>query len=127
MWDTLLSGLIVITVGWGLYLAFLSEWVDRKLHQFGEYRTKSTNADKIAMVKQVSDDAKGIEQFVTQNAEYLSKAMVQKLVNRIETLRYDSSIADDDVLKKRIANLKEPEELEDPANFGKAMIERTRR
>jgi hypothetical protein len=124
MWDLLLNGLIVVVIAWGLYQVCHSDWVYEKYTRFTDYRIKHANVDKIAMVKLVSDDTKGIETFVNQNAEYLSKAMVQKLVNRIETLNYDTTIADDNVLKKRIANLGEPDELDGPVNFGKVMIER---
>lgn len=112
MWDGLISALLVIVIAVAIYQIFLSDWVEDKLTRFTEYRTKYGNVDKIAMVKLVSDDAKGIEQFVNDNARYLSQKMVQKLVNRIETLRFDNTIADDDFLKKRIANLEEPLELD---------------
>lgn len=104
-----LAAIVVIT----LYQIFLSDWVDEKRTQWKESRIKVNSVDKIAQVKLVSDDAKGIEDFVTKNAQYLSDQMVKKLVARIEDIKAGSVIAADEILKTRIAEL--PQEKEDYA------------
>jgi Na+/glutamate symporter len=96
-----------------VYQIFLSDWVAARRAQWKEVKGKAASIDKIAQVKLVSGDAKGIEQFVTNNAQYLSDPMVKKLVARIESLQVDQVIADD-MLKSRIAEL-QPEEEEEHA------------
>lgn len=96
-----------------LYQIFLSDWVDEKRSNWKESKEKHSSIDKIAQVKLVSDDAKGIEKFVTTNAQYLSDQMVKKLVLRIEEIKAGSIIAADDILKARISEL-QLEEDEDP-------------
>lgn len=97
-----------------VYQIFLSDWIAAKRAQWKEARSKSDSVDKIAQVKLVSDDAKGIEKFVTNNAQYLSDQMVKKLVARIESIRVDGVISADEILKTRIAEL-QPEEDEEVA------------
>ncbi len=96
-----------------LYQIFLSDWVDDKRASWKDSREKHSSIDKIAQVKLVSDDAKGIEKFVTTNAQYLSDQMVKRLVARIEEIKAGSVIAADDLLNARIAQL-QSEEDEDP-------------
>ena len=96
-----------------VYQIFLSDWIDSKRAQWKDSREKHNSIDKIAQVKLVSDDAKGIEKFVTTNAQYLSDQMVKKLVLRIEEIKAGNVIAADDILRARIAEL-QSEEDEDP-------------
>lgn len=95
-----------------VYQIFLSDWIAAKRVQWKEARNKNDSIDKIAQVKLVSDDAKGIEKFVTNNAQYLSDQMVKKLVARIESIRVDGVISADEILKTRIAELEPEEEAE---------------
>lgn len=97
-----------------VYQVFLGDWIAAKRAQWKEVKGKADSIDKIAQVKLVSGDAKGIEQFVTNNAQYLSDPMVKKLVARIESLQVDQVIAADELLKNRIAEL-QPEEEEEHA------------
>lgn len=96
-----------------VYQIFLSDWVATKRAQWKIDKSKSGSIDKIAQVKLVSDDAKGIEEFVTTNASYLSDQMVKRLVARIESLKVDQVIAEDELLKTRIAELQPEEEEQD--------------
>lgn len=96
-----------------LYQVFLSDWFESKRAALKESRGKFSSTDKIAQVKLVSGDVKDIEQFVTNNATYLSDQMVQKLAARIESLRVDNVILNEENLKKRIADLPQPEEDEE--------------
>jgi len=96
-----------------VYQIFLSDWVATKRAQWKIDKSKSGSIDKIAQVKLVSDDPKGIEEFVTTNASYLSDQMVKKLVARIESLKVDQVIAGDELLKTRIAELQPEEEEQD--------------
>lgn len=95
-----------------VYQIFLSDWIAAKRAQWKESREKNNSIDKIAQVKLVSDDAKGIEKFVTNNAQYLSDQMVKKLVARIESIKVDGVISADEILKTRIAELEPEEEVE---------------
>lgn len=98
-----------------VYQIFLSDFVAAKRAQWKLERTKANSIDKIAQVQLVSIDPKGIEQFVTNNAQYLSTQMVEKLVARIEALRTDQIITADEILKTRIAELPQIEEGEEDA------------
>jgi uncharacterized membrane protein len=93
-----------------VYQIFLSDWIAAKRAQWKEVKGKASSIDKIAQVKLVSDDAKGIEQFVTNNAQYLSDPMVKKLVARIEDIRAGSVISADEILKTRFAEFQPQEE-----------------
>jgi uncharacterized membrane protein len=93
-----------------LYQIFLSDWVDEKRAAWKDSREKHGSINKIALVKLVSDDPKGIEKFVTTNAQYLSDQMVQKLVARIEEIKAGNVIMADDLLKTRFAELESDEE-----------------
>lgn len=93
-----------------VYQIFLSDWIGAMRAQWKEARSKNDSIDKIAQVKLVSDDAKGIEQFVTNNAQYLSDQMVKRLVARIEDIRAGSVISADEILKTRFAELQPQEE-----------------
>lgn len=97
-----------------VYQIFFSDWIATKRTQWKIDKSKSGSIDKIAQVKLVSDDAKGIEEFVTTNASDLSDQMVKKLVARIESLKVDQVISGDELLKTRIAEL-QPEEEEPDA------------
>ena len=105
-----------------VYQIFLSDWIAAKRVQWKEARSKGDSIDKIAQVKLVSDDAKGIEKFVTNNAQYLSDQMVKKLVARIETIKVDGVISADEILKTRIAELEPEEEIE--SDTGGRLVER---
>lgn len=98
-----------------VYQIFLSDWVAAKRAQWKEVKERNNSVDKIAQVKLVSDDAKGIEKFVTNNAQYLSDQMVAKLVARIEAIKAGDVITADELLKTRIAELPQPEEEEEDA------------
>ncbi len=93
-----------------VYQIFLSDWISAKRAQWKEVKGKAASIDKIAQVKLVSDDAKGIEQFVTNNAQYLSDPMVKKLVARIEDIRAGSVISADEILKTRFVEFQSQEE-----------------
>jgi hypothetical protein len=84
------------------------------LSNFRLNRTRSSTANKMLILKLLSTDPKEIERFVEINVSYLSHADITKLANRIEELRMDASIANDDLLKKRIADL-EPVFYDPPA------------
>jgi hypothetical protein len=97
-----------------VYQVFLSDLIAAKRSQWKESKEKYSSMDKIAQVKLVSDDAKEIEKFVTDNAQFISNNMVNKLVERIEYLHADKYIAsNEDTLKKRIADLPQQPEAEE--------------
>jgi hypothetical protein len=93
-----------------VYQVFLSDYITEKRDQNRGSREKYDSTAKIAQVKLVSDDAKDIETFITNNARYLSGEMVTKLVDRIEAIRTDQVINADTILKKRIDDLAPQEE-----------------
>lgn len=109
-------GLVLLV---SLYYIFISDWVDDlrarmslKSSQSKGEKIKTSNLAKIAKMKLVSDDIKGIENFITENAQYLSDIMVNQLVSRIEYLRADKVVAaSENSLKQKIEEL-EPEEEE---------------
>lgn len=92
------------------YNIFLSDIIKAHRQKTVESKARFDSADKIAKVKLVSMDQKDIEQFITANAQYLSDSVIDQLVSRIEYLQADQSIAEDNLLKKRISDLKQPEE-----------------
>lgn len=103
-----LEFLLAAVLGVIVWDVFLSDLLKGKIMNFAEQRTNVSNADKIARVKLVSDDARGIEKFITDNASLLSDAMVQQLVARIEAIKTDKVIDADTLLKSRIDDLEDP-------------------
>lgn len=91
-----------------LYFIFLHDSVLGHFETKRKLDEKTSNVEKIAKIKAVSDDPKDIERFVTDNASYLSKQTIEILVARIEELKADS-IINGDVLKSRIDELAEDE------------------
>lgn len=69
-----------------LYEVFISDSISDRWKAFRTRKEKTSDADKIARVKLVSEDAKDIEKFINSNAHDLSDEMVTKLVTRIESL-----------------------------------------
>jgi predicted membrane protein len=108
-----------------IFYGFISDWWQAQRAKHREEFSKTSNVEKIAQVKLVSDSRKDIEQFVTDNAQYLSNQMVAKLVARIESLKIDNFILEDDLLKKRIADLPTEQDIQAEAGiFAKAIIAR---
>lgn len=93
-----LLGLTVIT-----YQIFLSDYINNKIKTYKDKNNNKDVATKIARVKLISDDPKDIEKFIITNAQYLSDDLVKKLVERIEIIKFDKIIIEDN-LKTRIAN-----------------------
>ena len=108
MFDDIVGFLIFLGLGVVAACAyhFLGDWWDIKQAE----RTKLNSLNKIAQVKLVSDDKKDIAQFITLNAPFLSISMVKQLVSRIELLKADDVINNDDNLKQRIDDLSNEEE-----------------
>lgn len=89
-----------------LYQVFLSDWIENMRSNSKESKSKTSNLEKIAQVKLVSDNTKGIETFIIENAQYLSDQMVKKLVARIEYLNADKVIAaNENTLSQQIESL----------------------
>ena len=109
-----LEFLLAAVIGVIIWDVFLSDLLRNRIVNFSERRTSISNADKIARVKLVSDAAKGIEKFITDNASLLSDAMVQQLVARIEAIKNDKVIDADTLLKSRIDGLQKPEPEPEP-------------
>lgn len=87
---------------------FFSEYVTDLKNNYVEHRALEEKISKISKVKLVSDNRKEIEDFVTENAEHLSNETVKLLVARIESIKDDRVIADDD-LKVRFKELDKEE------------------
>jgi hypothetical protein len=122
--SSLLEFLLFIGIVVIIYNTFVSDWWDARRMKMSESKTKLSSIDKIAQVKLVSDDKKDIEQFVTTNAQYLSDPMVKRLVARLEELKVDSVIINDELLKKRIDNL--PKQVEEEEYAEKTRSKRAR-
>lgn len=105
LFGSLVELLIFIGVSVVIYQIFLSDWVKSMRAQNADRKGKFSSIEKIAKVKMVSEDSKDIEQFITNNAQYLSDATVQKLVARIEAIHTDRVISADDILKTRFEDL----------------------
>ena len=97
-----------------LYQLLLSDFVEEKYKKWKDNKNIGSSANKIAQIKIISDDIKGIEKFVTDNAQYLSDQTVKKLVGRIEEIKAGDVIAADDLLKVRINNLSIPDTVAAP-------------
>lgn len=115
MFTEIIEFILFIGIGATIYYTFVSDWWGARHARFKESKILSSNIGKIAQVKLVSDDKKDIEQFITENATYLTDQMVDKLVARIESLKVDDVIINDDRLKKRIVGLPIQEEEEENA------------
>lgn len=107
-----------------VFSIFFSDAIKEKMVSNEATKTKQTSLDKIARVKVVSEDAKDIEKFITDNAQYLSDATVAALVARIEMIRADRVINEDTLLKKRIDALDPVEIKEEPVVVKRASRKR---
>lgn len=105
LFSSVMELLIFLGVSFVIYQIFLSDWVKAWRAQNAEKHSKYSNVEKIALVKLVSEDPKDIEQFITNNATFLSDTTVQKLVARIEALHTDNIISADSILKARFEDL----------------------
>lgn len=83
------------------------------LNQRSLTRANISTSEKIARVKELSDDPKDIEKFITSNVNNLSEAAINKLIAKIEILKAEKVISDDS-LKKRISDIALDEEFETP-------------
>lgn len=105
LFSSIVELLIFLGVAFMVYQIFVADWVKGWRAKNAEKHSKYSNVEKIALVKLVSEDPKDIEQFITNNATYLSDVTVQKLVARIDALHTDKVIAADDILKARFEDL----------------------
>lgn len=107
--SALLSSLVELAIFVGVafvvYQIFLSDYIKDLRARNTERKGHYHSVEKIALVKLVSEDPKDIEKFITDNAQYLSDATVQKLVARIDALHTDKIISADDILKARFEDL----------------------
>lgn len=87
-----------------VWQTFAAEYFSGLRSKYLEGKNARDKIAKIAQVKLVSDDRKEIEKFVTDNANYLSNETVKLLVARIEAIKDDRVIADDN-LKVRFEEL----------------------
>ncbi len=105
-----------------LYIFFIDD-IKRIWNNYRQQAETLSTTDKIAKVKELSDDAKDIEKFIMANAASLSAKSVDRLIARLDALKSDKVIMDDN-LQRRIADISssstEAEELP-YADFGKAM------
>lgn len=83
-----------------VYEIFLSDFIEEKRISYIKKRSEKNSINKVALVKLISDDAKDIEKFISNNAQYLSDEMVNKLVNRIESIKYDKIIYNDSLSQR---------------------------
>lgn len=97
-----------------IYDVFFGDIIANKFRMKKKAAITKTNVEKLARVKSISDDPKDIEKFINDNAQYLSPELVEQLVCRIELLKADKIIDNDNFLKTRIDSLKEPEEEAEP-------------
>lgn len=101
-------GLLVLVT---IYDVFFGDVIANKLRLKKKTASTKSNIEKLARVKSISDDPKDIEKFITDNTQYLSPELVELLVCRIELLKADKVIDNDNVLKTRIDALEAPEVL----------------
>jgi hypothetical protein len=98
----IIISVILITI---IYQVFLSDFIAAKRLAKNELDEKISNTEKIARVKLVFDSAKDIEDFITNNAQYLSNEMVKILVCKIEEIKANDVVESDSVLKDKINQL----------------------
>jgi hypothetical protein len=73
----------------------------KSLNKEAELKSAKMAAIKLAIVKMHSNDHQDIESFLNKNAQYLEVSMVEKLADKLETLK----ILNDEPLKKRFEDL----------------------
>lgn len=103
LFSALFEVLLFVGVSVAVYQIFLSDHIRDWKSNRKQVSAAKESANKVALVKLVSDDPKDIEKFVSVNAQYLSDETVKKLVERIEMIKCDRIIYDDS-LSKRISN-----------------------
>lgn len=90
------AGIVILA-----YQVFISDKIKNWKNNRSKRIEATNSAEKIAQVKLLSDDRKEIELFIEKNATYLSNNIVKKLVDRLEYLKAEHVIEEDD-LKKRV-------------------------
>lgn len=101
----LIGTIVEIAFVVGIVILAYQVFISDKIKNWKNNRSKrieaTNSAEKIAQVKLLSDDRKEIELFIEKNATYLSNNIVKKLVDRLEYLKAEHVIEEDD-LKKRV-------------------------
>lgn len=82
------------------YNIFISSYVNEWIYKNNKAKTIKQNANKMALLKLISNDAKDIEKFITANTQFLSDDLVKKLVARVEIINCDRIIYLDSVDSK---------------------------
>lgn len=116
LFSTIFELVVVVGVCWLVYSIFLQDVISGWISSKKEKSIAKDSANKIAVVKLLSDSPQDIEQFVSANAKYLSDETVKKLAERIEIIKCDQIIYEDS-LGKRISNTAAVAHLEDDDEF----------
>jgi hypothetical protein len=93
------AGIVILA-----YQVFISDKIKNWKNNRSKRIEATNSAEKIAQVKLLSDDRKEIELFIEKNATYLSNNIVKKLVDRLEYLKAEHVIEEDDLKKKSTSN-----------------------
>jgi len=126
LFSALFEILLFCGISFAVYQIFLSDYIKEIRTNKKKRTTEKDSVNKIALVKLVSDDAKDIEKFVSNNAEYLSDDIVKQLVARIEMIKCDRIIYEDS-LNKRIENVAASAGIEDEEEESTVPVKRTRK
>lgn len=105
----LVEGVFSLLVLVTIYDVFFGDVIANRLRLKKKAASTKSNVEKLARVKSISDDPKDIEKFITDNAQYLSPELVEQLVCRIELVKADRVIDNDNILKTRIDALESPQ------------------
>jgi hypothetical protein len=97
---------IVMIVGIAafVYQVFLSDSIKQLISNRRESLNEKDRVNKIAKLILISDSFEEIEKFIKNNALSISNEMMKLLISRVEYLRADKIIQDDD--RKRVPSLK---------------------
>lgn len=95
------GGIVVFFI---LYELLIADAIGNRLKKSRTRKLTTDKFEKIAQIKLISDDSKEIEKFISDNTEFLSDETVKKLVERMEVIKSDRIINNDN-LKARIETL----------------------
>ncbi len=111
MFPLLFESLFELMVGAAIIIGGCHLLFAKSMARESALKQNKKAAENMAIVKLHSNDSKDIEKFLNENAQYLSTDIVEKLADRLETVR----ILNEEPLKKRFEDLETHQRVKDDA------------
>ena len=102
---------MIVGIAAFIYQVFLSDSIKQLITNRRESSDEKARINKIAKLILISDSFEEIEKFIKNNALNISNDMMKQLISRVEYLRADKIIQDDDrkranLLSEKVSKIK---------------------